>query len=238
MFKADLHLHSLEDPRDVLEYDAFDLIDHAARLEYKILALTLHGRLYCPEELRDYAKHHGILLISGIEMYLDQREVLILGLEENDIRSLKTLRELQAFRVTSGKDFLVIAPHPFYGMSQCVGDKLEEFSELFDAIELCHFYTRLWNPNRKAERFAREMNKPMIACSDTHRLRWMKHHYCFVDSQLNQTDVFQAIRSGRIRNISRPLSSTEMTSKLLWHACVLDPLRIARSWGWVQRPSE
>ncbi len=218
---------------DVLEHDAFDLIDHAASLNYQVLALTLHGRLYCPQELRDYAIAREILLIPGIEIYLDHHEILLLGVDQKDLARLKTLSDLVAFKKERGNDLLVIAPHPFYVLRQCIGSKLEKYAEAFDAVEFCHFYTSWCNPNVKATMVARRLGKPMIACSDTHRLKWMKDHYCLLDAKLTQKDVFTAIREGKIQNVSRPMGNLECLKKTYW--LLINQLRlIARQRGWIQ----
>jgi len=230
MLKCDFHMHSLEDPLDVLEHDAFELIDCAAKLKYQVLALTLHRRLHFPAELPDYAKSKGILMISGVECYLDRKEVLLLGATEKDVKSLKTLQDLRSLKRERGAGLIMIAPHPFYGLGQCLGRKLVEFADIFDAVELCHFYTRWWNPNEKAAEVARQIGKPMIACSDSHELKWLKHHYCHLQAKPTQEDVFDAIRMGRIENVTRPLTQAEFASRVFWCA-QHEPRRIGRQLG-------
>ncbi len=235
MLKCDFHLHSKEDPYDILEYTAFELIDHAARLGYQVLALTLHGRFYCPDELCDYAASKGMLLIPGIEIYLEHCEVLLLGITSKDLVNLKTFDDLRALKKVRGNEILVIAPHPFYGLRQCVGPKLEQFEDVFDGIELCHFYTHYWNPNRRAEIVARQLKKPMIACSDTHRLKWMKDHYSLVNASLTQDSVFAAIREGRFQNITRPLNMGEALRRAFWCLVVHDILKMTRALGGIKK---
>lgn len=231
MLKADFHTHSLEDPYDVLEHDAFDLVDHAAHRGYRVLALTLHGRLHFPDDLQEHAANRGILMIPGVELFLDRREVLLLGATEAEVRALRTLEDLRALKRRRGDALLTIAPHPFYGLGQCLGDKLAEYAEMIDAIEFCHFYTSKWNPNRKAEAAARTLAKPLIACSDTHQLKWMGHHYCLLDAEPTRESVFAAIRTGKIQNVTRPLAGREMLDKLIWHFFNHAPLKLLRRRG-------
>ena len=236
MLKCDFHMHCSEDPHDVLEHDAVDLINHAAERGYHVLAITLHGRLYCPDELRRYAASRGILLIPGIELYVERREVLLLGAGPDDIPKIKCFDDLLAFKKTQKDGVLVIAPHPFYGLGQYVGDKLEAFADLFDALEFCHFYTRWWNPNRKAEVVAQKLGKPMIACSDTHRLQWMNFHYSLVDAEPTRESVFAAIRAGKFQNRTRPLTMLEFIAKVAWHVGVNDRRKFECRMGWMKRP--
>jgi len=239
MLKCDLHMHSVEDPRDVLMHDASELVDHAAALGYQVLALTLHGRLFCPPALRDHAVSKGILLIPGIEFYLEQREVLLLGNVEPYLKLLKTFDDLVALKKERMEDILVIAPHPFYGRGKTVGDKLERYPDAFDAVEFCHFYTTWCNPNRRAQVVAERLGKPMIACSDAHRLCWMHDHYCRVDAAATQESVFSAVRAGRFKNVSRPLSAWRFFGEATWYCGIQDPLRHSRRLGLIRpwRPS-
>ena len=222
----------------MLDHTARELVDHAAALHYQVLALTLHGRLFCPKELQDYAKSRGILMIPGVEFYLDRSEVLLLGVVQEDLKGLKHFNDLISLRKERGGDFLVIAPHPFYSLEQCLGDKMEAHPDAFDAIEFCHFYTSLWNPNRQAEEVSRRMGKPMLACSDTHQLKWMSHHYALVEAQPTRAEVFAAIRAGRIQNVSRPLTHFEMAEKTFWHLAMHNPRKWARKRGWISAPSK
>lgn len=238
MLKCDFHMHSLEDPSDVLKHDAFDLIDHAAQLSYDVLALTLHGKQHYPSELQEYAKSKGILLLPGMEAYVEEREFLVLGsgLVEKEIKKLKSFAEVNDYKKERQEEILIVAPHPFYGLGNCVGDKLELYPDLFDAVEYCHFYTSSWNPNRRAEKIAANIGKPMLACSDTHRLDWMKDHYFFLEAQKNQKSIFEAVRQKRVKNVTRPLGHVEFAAHFWWHAFVQTPLKVARRKGWIQAP--
>ncbi len=235
MLKCDFHMHSLEDPKDVLRHDAFELVDHAARLGYQVLALTLHGRVYFPPRLQEHAESVGILMIPGIECYVDRKEVLLLGVSEGDVKGLRTLKDLRVLKRDCGDSVLVIAPHPFYGLGQCLGRKLVEYADVFDAVELCHFYTRWWNPNKKAMRVAREIGKPMLACSDSHELDWLRHHFCRLQAEPTREAVFEAIRKGRIENVTRPMTEAEIVKRTLWHAWHA-PRSVGRQWGVVPAP--
>ena len=66
MLKADLHIHTKEDPHDNIGYSAKQLIDHAAKLNFDVISITNHDTSSYTEELAEYAKLKGILLIPGI----------------------------------------------------------------------------------------------------------------------------------------------------------------------------
>ncbi|GAI08342.1 unnamed protein product, partial [marine sediment metagenome] len=66
--KADLHLHTSEDPEDKVRYSARQLIDYASQKGFDVLAITNHNFYTYNDYLRDYAASKGILLIPGIEL--------------------------------------------------------------------------------------------------------------------------------------------------------------------------
>src|SRR5437762_1459757 len=77
MLKIDLHLHSSEDPHDILDYDARELIRRAATLQFDAIAITLHGKVINVEGLHQYAAQQGVLLIPGIEKGILGKELLV-----------------------------------------------------------------------------------------------------------------------------------------------------------------
>ena len=66
--KADLHLHTAEDPNDRVSYTAKELISKAADQGFEVLAITNHQCLTFNQRLSAYARERGILLIPGMEI--------------------------------------------------------------------------------------------------------------------------------------------------------------------------
>jgi predicted metal-dependent phosphoesterase TrpH len=67
MLKADLHIHTADDPSDHISYSTLDVIEHAAELGYGAIAITLHDAQLDPAPLQAYAAARGIVLVHGIE---------------------------------------------------------------------------------------------------------------------------------------------------------------------------
>jgi predicted metal-dependent phosphoesterase TrpH len=44
--KVDLHIHTLNDPKDVIDYSAHQLLERAHSLGFAVLAITLHDYDY------------------------------------------------------------------------------------------------------------------------------------------------------------------------------------------------
>ncbi len=66
--KADLHLHTAEDPHDRVAYTAKELISKAAEEGFEVLSITNHQRLTFNRNLSAFARERGILLIPGMEI--------------------------------------------------------------------------------------------------------------------------------------------------------------------------
>ncbi|MFH1589254.1 MAG: PHP-associated domain-containing protein [archaeon] len=205
MLKADLHLHSNDDKRHrALSYDSKDLIDEASKQGFDVLALTFHGDVFYTKKIVNYAKKKGILLISGIEKYIEEKEVLIYNLTQEESKKLNTFDDLR--KLKSKKNILVIAPHPFFKTKSCLGNKLVKNIDVFDAIEYSHFYLPYFNLNRKAVRLAKKKNLSLVGTSDTHYISQLGNTYSYIDSEKNIEAIFQAIKKGKVKMKSKPVT--------------------------------
>jgi len=205
MIKIDLHIHSGEDKRDKwIKYSAKELIDKAAEMKFNALSFTLHHQFFWKKEVIDYAKKKGILLIPGSEMKIEGKEVLIYNLKKEHLKSVKTLEDLRELK-KKNKNIFVMAPHPYHLISICLGKKLVEHIDLFDAIELSWFYTWLINPNKKAMKVAKKYKKPMVATSDCHDINRFGSHFTLLESSKDIASIFNAIRNNKLKIHTRPL---------------------------------
>ncbi len=68
--KLDLHIHTLDDPKDAVDYSAHQLLERARTLGFRVLAITLHDAVFNRQEVFADAAAMGILLISAAEMRL------------------------------------------------------------------------------------------------------------------------------------------------------------------------
>lgn len=164
--KADLHTHSGDDPYDKIPYSSEMLIDAAAQLKYDVLAITLHQDFLFFERVVKYAHRRGIILLPGFEATIDGKHVLILNPHPGQER-VSTFQELE--QLERGNSFIV-APHPFYPDSTCLGRDLEPHIGLFNAIEYCCFYFPGANFNRRAAKIAKQYGLPLIGTTDAHTL--------------------------------------------------------------------
>ena len=203
--KADLHLHTAEDPNDRVSYTAKELISKAADEGFEVLAITNHQCLTFNQKLSAYARERGILLIPGMEMNVRHRHVLLLnppnGRNVSDFSSLSSLRR---------PDRLIMAPHPYFPNPRSLNGHLLKNLKLFDAIEYCHFYSSRINFNQKAVALSKLHGMPLVGNSDTHFLPQLGTTYSLIYAEKEPEAIFEAIRQRRIEIVTRPLSHLEM----------------------------
>ena len=216
--KVDLHIHTVDDPKDVIDYSAHQLLERAKQLGFGVLAITLHDAVFDRAEVFEEAAALGILLIPAAEMRLQGADMILLNVTPNEVSSLKTFDDVRELRAHRGSSIFTIAPHPFYVLGGSIGQRLLDEIDCFDAIEMCHFHKGLLNPNRRAARVAGKYGKPLIATSDAHRLHGFGRHYTSIPrpEQLGIEGVFSALRTGPLRLTSPSASLVDFASAIYW----------------------
>jgi predicted metal-dependent phosphoesterase TrpH len=211
MLKVELHSHTADDPMDRIPYSTEELIDRAATLGYDALAITLHERQLDVARFASYAADRGIVLIPGVERTVSGKHVLLLNFKEGaeDVRTFADLARLKS----RGRG-LVVAPHPYFPSSVCLGRDLERHADLFDAVERNAMYTRHVDFNVYAEQLAARCGKPVVGNGDVHRLMQLGTTYSLVDAPADADAICEAVAAGRVRVESRPLAWADVARLL------------------------
>jgi predicted metal-dependent phosphoesterase TrpH len=227
--KVDLHIHTLDDPKDAIDFSAHQLLERARSLGFRVLAITLHDAVFDRQEVFADAAAMGILLIPAAEVRLCGADVLILNVTGQEIAELKDFDDLRRLRAQRGNSIFTIAPHPFYVFGSSIGSRLFAEINCFDAIELCHFHKGLFNPNRRAARVASRFGKPMIATSDAHRLHAFGRHYTSIPNPpaLTVENVLTSLRTGPLNLTSPPCSFVDLVSAI-YFVLLAHPFRLRR----------
>ena len=236
--KLDLHIHTLDDPKDAVDYSAHQLLERARTLGFRVLAITLHDAVFNRPEVFADAAAMGILLIPAAEMRLRGADVIVLNVSAEEMAELKSFDDLRRLRERRGDSIFTIAPHPFYMFGGSIGSRIFQEIDCFDAIEFCHFHIGLFNPNRRAKRVASRFGKPLIATSDAHRLHAFGRHYTSIPmpSALTAENVFAALRSGPLRLTSPACSFTDLVSAI-YFVFLAHPFRVRRKIAASERQS-
>src|SRR5882762_11065933 len=100
--KLDLHLHTLDDPKDVIDYSAHQLLERARFLGFRVLAITLHDAVFDRAEVFADAAAMGILLIPAAEVRLQGADVIILNVSRTETAVLQSFDDLRQLRARRG----------------------------------------------------------------------------------------------------------------------------------------
>lgn len=227
--KLDLHIHTLDDPKDVIDYSAHQLLERAKQLGFGVLAITLHDAVFNRAEVFADAAAMGILLIPAAEVRLEGADIILLNLTPGEIANLKSFDDVRKLRARRGLSIFTIAPHPFYKLGGSIGERLFDVIDCFDAIEQCHFHKGVFDLNRRAVKVAEEFNKPLIATSDAHQLHAFGRHYTSIPrpSELTAETVFSALRNGP-RQVVSPSASIVDLASMIYFFFFTHPMRIRR----------
>jgi predicted metal-dependent phosphoesterase TrpH len=205
--KADLHLHTAEDPLDRVRYTAKELISEAADQGFDVISITNHHRITFNHDLSSYAQDRGILLVPGIEMTIQRRHVLVLNPPTH-----KTCSDFFSLSKLRRPETLIIAPHPYFPGTYSLNGYLLKYLNLFDALEYCHFYSPMINFNQRAVEVSRSFGFPLVGNSDAHFLSQLGTTYSLIYSEKNLEAIFTAIRQNKVKVTTRPLKHLEMGS--------------------------
>src|SRR6202795_2558296 len=104
--KVDLHIHTLDDPKDVIDYSAHQLLERARQLGFRVLAITLHDAVFDRPEVFADAVAMGILLIPAAEVRLQGADVIVLNVTADEVAQLKDFDDLRRLRNRRGDSIL------------------------------------------------------------------------------------------------------------------------------------
>ena len=215
--KVDLHLHTAEDLAEIAAgrknlIPPKELVDMAVVQKFDAIAISHHCVQYKNDELTKYASQKGLIIIPAVETYIQRKHVLLVNFSTK--KHILSYQDLANHRTD---DVLVIAPHPYYVLSACLGSDLVENIKCFDAIEYCHYYYKFFNPNTKALKVAKKYNLPIIGNSDTHRQFQFGTTYSYVYAEEKSIPaIIKAIKQGKVEYVSHPLSLRIFVKETLW----------------------
>lgn len=203
-----LHLHTNDERVDKISYSFTDALDKSKSLGINIVALTCHNYFIDKKEYKEEARKRGMFFIPGIEKTLEGAHVIILNCDKK-VEDIKTLNELREYK-KERPDIFIMAPHPFIPVYS-LNNKLIKHSDIFDAVEMTWFYSKIINPNKKAKKVAEKLNLPFIATSDAHRIQNIKTSFAIIEvEELAIPKIFEAIKNKKFENVNRPKSIFKM----------------------------
>ncbi len=207
--KVELHSHCSLDPIDyrICSHNPEQLISRAATLGYDALAITCHDLDVWNRELSAYAENLGITLIPGMEANVEGMRHTLLYNFRTGCENVNTFEKIQA---RSGRDTLVVAPHPYYPATYSLRNRLKRNIEMFDAIEVSGFYLSGLDFNDHARQIARVHRKPLVGNGDVHQLWQLGRTFSWIYSEPSIPAILDAVKRGAVRVESSPLSILEV----------------------------
>jgi predicted metal-dependent phosphoesterase TrpH len=207
--KAEMHAHCSLDPVDyrLCRHTPVELVEHASRLGYDVLAITCHNLDVWTAELSEYARRLGVVLIPGMEVEAEGKRHVLLYNFRTGASNLDTVAKI---RERKRADTLVVAPHPYFPGGTCIGPYLEPNIDVFDAVEVSGFHAPGLDFNRRARKVAGRHRKPLVGNGDVHYL-WQLGRTCsWIYAEPELGSVLSAVKQGLTRVESSALSWREV----------------------------
>ncbi len=171
--KADLHVHTMfsKDGRTTME----ELLEYAERAGIGCVAVTDHNEFRAYDLLKDNGR---IIIIPAEEVSSAEGHILALGIDRLIPRDLSIQETIDRIHEAGGYAF---AAHPYRWWSGLGEENTLKYP--FDGIEARNGRS-VPAANRRSERLARRVGKPMTAGSDAHTPRHIGEGYVEVPDDL------------------------------------------------------
>lgn len=171
--KADLHVHTMfsKDGRTTME----ELLEYAERAGIGCVAVTDHNEFRAYDLLKDNGR---IIIIPAEEVSSAEGHILALGIDRLIPRDLSIRETIDRIHEAGGYAF---AAHPYRWWSGLGEENTLKYP--FDGIEARNGRS-VPAANRRSERLARRVGKPMTAGSDAHTPRHIGEGYVEVPDDL------------------------------------------------------
>lgn len=186
--KADLHVHTMfsKDGRTTME----QLIQTAVERDIRCIAVTDHNEFKAFELLKD---NKNVIIIPAEEVSSKKGHIVALGIDRQIPRGLSIQETIDRIHEAGG---YAIAAHPYRWWSG-LGEK-NTLAYDFDGIEARNARS-IPSANRKSEKLAKRIGKPITAGSDAHVPKRIGYGYVEIpDTISNWQEAVDYIMSGQI----------------------------------------
>jgi len=195
MLKADFHIHTVLSKHHFLDKIGLadglnspeEMVKAAVKNGLDCIAITEHNVLFNPEEAKRLSKKYNIVVIPGVELYLNKKDIIAINI--NELPKVNNLKEFQ--REVHKQGGLVIAPHPY----DPLGRGTLDFKNV-DAIEVVNAYGPIGF--KKLIETADKMGKAKVCGSDAHCTSHIGWTHCLIDAEPNVGSIISAIKNNKV----------------------------------------
>ena len=193
--KIDFHNHS-EGSYDGKE-PAELMVEHVEDIELDGFAVTDHDEIQQSLKASRIGEDSEAIVITGEEVSTKDGHLLAIGVKEKIEPGNPFMETVKEIRERGGA---AIVPHPFqktrHGVSK---SKIKDI----DAVEAFNAWLFTGIQNRRAEKFAKKYDYPMVAGSDAHSLGIIGRAYAEIEidkprEEIDSEDIIEALKSGNV----------------------------------------
>ena len=191
MLKADFHVHTVLSKHHLLDRiklaDALntpaEMVKAAADKGLDCIAIAEHNLLFNPYSAKKLTKAYGIVVLPGVELYLNKKDVIAIGITK--LPKVETVAEFKD--VVHGQDGILVAPHPYDPLNR----GFKEF-DLVDAIEVVNGFGAFGF--KKLITLADKLKKAKICGSDAHCTNQLGWTHFFIDAEPDADAIIAAVK--------------------------------------------
>ncbi len=195
----DTHIH--EDKYSSDSFINFEkAIDTAKLIGLDGICITNHDNNKLRNDIGDYAKINGVLVIVGAEILTHQGDILVFGVKDLPEEMIHAEELLTIVKRQNG---VAIAAHPYRNNNRGLEDNLYKVGHLLSGVESFNGSTYSYH-NLKAYATATELGLPSLGASDAHVIdRIGMYGTKFYDSIRDHKDFIEAIKSKNFHPVMR-----------------------------------
>lgn len=195
----DTHIHENKYSSDSF-IDLKKAIDVAKLIGLDGICITNHDNNDLRNELGDYAKINGVLVIVGAEVLTHQGDILVFGLKDIPKEKIHAEELLKLVKKHKG---VAIAAHPFRNNNRGLENHLQEVANLLDGVESFNGSTYSYD-NLYAYAMATQLGLPSLGASDAHVIDKIgKYATKFYGTIRDDKDFIEAIKSKNFHPVMR-----------------------------------
>lgn len=195
----DTHVHESKYSSDSF-IDFKKSIDMAKLIGLDGICITNHDNNNLRNDIGNYAKINGVLVIVGAEVLTYQGDILVFGLKDIPKEMVHTEELLRLVKKHNG---VAIAAHPFRNNNRGLENHLHEVGHLLSGVESFNGSTYTYH-NLYAYATATELGLPSLGASDAHVIdRIGMYATKFYGSIRDDKDFIEAVKSKNFHPVMR-----------------------------------